>query len=290
VTLRPEVVTGYLDRLGLEVEPPSAEALVRLHRRHVERIPWETLWIHEGETWGLEPAASAARIAASGRGGYCFHLNGALGALLVALGYSVTRHVGGVHGPEGPSDEWLTNHLVLTVTGLPSDECPDGGWYVDVGLGDAMYGPAPFVAGPMSQPPLALRLDPVGADGVGDWHLVHDPRGDFSGMSFVAEPTAMDAFASKHEWLSTAPESGFVQYLCVQRRTASTTEGVRGLVHKVVSSSGTDIAVVEERADWFALLADGFGVVPTGDHDRMWGRLVAAHEAWVASPGYVPPS
>jgi len=294
-SLAPDLVAAYLGRLGLAElagSPPSASSLARIHQRHVERIPWETLWIHEGRSWGLDPAASAARIAATGRGGYCFHLNGALAALLSALGYSVSLHVGGVHGPEGPSVEWLTNHLVLGVAGLPSDACPDGLWYVDVGLGDAMHDPVPWVAGPVSQPPLALTLAPVAADGVGDWHLVHDPAGDFTGMSFVAAPTGMDAFADRHAWLSTAPESGFVKYLCVQRRTTSTTEGVRGLVHKVVSSSGTAISIVEDRADWFALLADDFGVAPAGtaaDHTAMWTRVATAHQAWVNSDDYVPP-
>ena len=107
-----------------------------------------------GPQLGPRPVpASAARIAATGRGGYCFHLNGALAALLSALGYSVSLHVGGVHGPEGPSVEWLTNHLVLGVAGLPSDACPDGLWYVDVGLGDAMHDPMPWVAGPVAAAP-----------------------------------------------------------------------------------------------------------------------------------------
>jgi hypothetical protein len=176
------------------------------------------------------------------------------------------------------------------VAGLESDACPAGLWYVDAGLGDAMHDPMPWVAGPVDAPPLRLALEAVDADGVGDWHLVHDARGDFSGMSFVAAPTGMDAFADRHTWLSTAPESGFVKYLSVQRRTASTTEGVRGLVHKVVTSSGTAVWGADDRADWFALLADDFGVVPTGDHGALWARLVTAHEAWVASDQYVPPA
>ena len=55
-------------------------------------------------------------------GGYRFHLNGALSELLGALGYDVTPSSGaGVHedirraGADRPS----SNHLVLTVTGLP---------------------------------------------------------------------------------------------------------------------------------------------------------------------------
>ena len=85
---------AYLDRLDLEAEPPSAAAMRRLHRRHVERVPYETLWIHAGERWGIDPTDAITRIAHHGRGGYCYHLNGAFGLLLKSLGYSVQGHVG----------------------------------------------------------------------------------------------------------------------------------------------------------------------------------------------------
>src|SRR5215210_3583826 len=104
---------AYLERLGLEAEAPSVEALFRIHRAQVERVPYETLWIHLGETWGVDLSESTQRVATTRRGGYCFHLNGALSELLLALGYDVTRHVGGVHGPPGPSEQEMTNHLVL---------------------------------------------------------------------------------------------------------------------------------------------------------------------------------
>ena len=128
-----ELTASYLARLGLEPEPPSLDALQRLHRAQVERVPYETMWIHAGESWGIDPRDSMQRIAQQGRGGYCFHLNGAFSELLQALGYAVTRHVGGVHGPPGPDVEVLTNHLVLTVADLPTDENPSGVWYVDAG-------------------------------------------------------------------------------------------------------------------------------------------------------------
>ena len=54
---------AYLARLGLDAEPPSAEALFRLHRAQVERVPYETLWIHLGEGWGIDAAESFRRIA-----------------------------------------------------------------------------------------------------------------------------------------------------------------------------------------------------------------------------------
>ena len=49
--LDPALQSAYLTRLGLEAEPPSAGALQRLHMRHVERVPYETLWIQLGEPW-----------------------------------------------------------------------------------------------------------------------------------------------------------------------------------------------------------------------------------------------
>src|SRR5438270_11139622 len=109
------VIDLYLRRLGLEREPPSVPALHRLHRAHVERVPYETVWIHTGDRYSCSAEESLARIARTSRGGYCFHLNGAFSELLAALGYRVVRHVGGVHGPDGPSKQAMTNHLVLTV-------------------------------------------------------------------------------------------------------------------------------------------------------------------------------
>ena len=82
----PVVRDRYLDRLGVEGEPPSLDGLCELHRRHAERVPYETLWIHGGERWDIDAHRAANRIALDGRGGYCYHLNGAFGLLLSSLG------------------------------------------------------------------------------------------------------------------------------------------------------------------------------------------------------------
>ena len=149
----------------------------------MERVPYETLWIHLGEGWRVDVEDAVTRIATQRRGGYCFHLNGAFSELLRSLGYDVVRHVGGVHGPAGPSEDEMANHLVLTVHGLPTDANPEGNWYVDAGLGDALYEPLPLIAGAYDQAPFHLVLDAT-PGAVGDWHLTHDPRGGFTGMSW----------------------------------------------------------------------------------------------------------
>jgi N-hydroxyarylamine O-acetyltransferase len=289
--LDPTIRDAYLRRLGLEVEPPSVDALFRLHRAHTERIPWETLWIQLGDRWPIDPATSVARVAARGRGGYCYHLNGAFSDLLTALGYQVRRHVGGVHAAPEPADDDLTNHLVLTVDGLASEDCPGGSWYVDVGLGDTLHEPLPLVAGPYRSGPYQLSLEP--ADGVtGDWHLTHDPAGSFRGMSWLEPPTGMEAFAERHAFLSTNPESPFVQFLIVQRREADATDRLMGLTLDRLGS-GAFTTVLEKPTDLEGSLVDVFGLdLSAGDREALaaqWPKLKAAHDAWQAVLAAAPP-
>lgn len=138
-----ELRDAHLDRLGLEAEPPSRQALRRLHRRHVERVPYETLWIHAGETWGIEPADAITRIARHRRGGYCYHVNGAFGLLLRSLNYSVRAHIGAVHGADGRNDNSAANHPLLTVDGCPpTTTLPVGGTWREPPRCDARTPPA----------------------------------------------------------------------------------------------------------------------------------------------------
>jgi N-hydroxyarylamine O-acetyltransferase len=267
--------------LGLEPEPPSVEALARVHRAHVERVPYETVWIHMGHRWGIDPQASLQRVA-TGRGGYCYHLNGALSTVLEALGYRVTRHVGGVHGPDGPSEDAFPNHLALLVHDLPDDTNPGGTWYVDAGLGDALHAPLPLRPGTYEQAPMRFSLERV-EHGVGDWHLTHDPTGSFSGMSFLETPVRMETFEARHEYLSTSPDSGFVRTLTVQRRRPDGMDILRACVLSRRTGDITTREVLDRRRDWFDALTDVFDLQLDGspeDLDALWERVSATHAAW----------
>jgi N-hydroxyarylamine O-acetyltransferase len=278
-----EDLTAYLKRLEVEAEPPSVEALHRLHRAHVERVPYETVWLHLGEPRTVDALEAAKRIAHQGRGGYCFHVNGAFSELLRALGYDVTRHVGGVHGPEGPAETEMANHLVLTVAGLPSDENPDGTWYVDAGLGDALHEPLPLRAGEYQQGPFRYTLAAT-PGAVGDWHFAHDTHGSFKGMSWWSAPAEMHDFAQQHERLSTSPDSPFVQYLVVQRRDAEGVDIMLGLGLRRVDEAKQPGRALTVRSDWFDALADLFGLRFDGVEpqalDRLWEKTFAAHRSW----------
>ncbi|BFU42299.1 arylamine N-acetyltransferase family protein [Krasilnikovia sp. MM14-A1004] len=278
-------VPGYLRRLGLAHlagQAPSVTALHALHRAHAERVPYECLEIWLGRPTSVDPAESVRRIVA-GRGGYCYHLNGAFSALLRALGYRVTRHVGGVQGSADQPAGASANHLVLTVAGLPSSASPGGRWLVDLGMGDGLHEPLPLTEGPCRQGPFRYSLRPSSAE-PGGWRFDHDPRGSFVGMDFRPEAVGMSAFAARHDHLSTSPESGFVRVATVHRRDASGADVLRGLVLTRVGDADTR-TVLDDRGDYFAALADVFGLtlddLTPAERDTLWQRLGAAHERWL---------
>jgi N-hydroxyarylamine O-acetyltransferase len=274
---------GYLRRLGLPAGPPTAANLLGLHAAHVERVAYEVLEIWLGRPTTVDPAESAARIA-RGRGGYCYHLNGAFSELLRTLGYDVTRHVGGVQNRD--AEPGVTgDHLVLTVRGLPSAANPGGEWLADVGLGDALREPLPLLAGRYRQGPFeyGLRRSEVAPGG---WRLDNDPGGSFEGMDFGPAPTDMSAFVVMHHHLSTSPESAFVRVATVQRQDASGVDVVRGLVLSR-RGKGAHSVTLHTARDYYAALADVFGLhlddVTAGEKDTLFGRVYEAHEAWLAT-------
>ena len=238
-------------------------------------MTYETTWIHLGEPWTIEPADAARRIATAGRGGYCFHLNGALSTLLNELGYEVTLHVGGVHRAE-PDEADLHNHLVLLVHGLPTPSHPDGTWYVDAGLGDALHGPLPLRSGVFEQGPMTFRLEST-PGGVGDWLFTHDTVGSFGGMSFSAAPTDIEVFAARHEFLARSSDSPFARTVTAQLRDADGTTALRGQRVTRTDRTGTTEHVVDDLDTWIELLATTFHIdlsaaSPDGDRTHVGSR------------------
>lgn len=274
--------TAYLSRLGLTAEPPSAAALARLHRAHVERVPYETFWIHLGEEWGIDPARSADRVAHTSRGGYCFQLNGALATLLADLGYQVSAAVAGVHDAAGPQASTLGNHVALLVAGLPTPGNPGGRWYVDAGLGDVLHEPLPLVTGVYPQGPARFGFGEVAPGGIGDWHLVHDG----GGVSIVDEPVTLDVFADRHHHHRTSPESSFAKTPTAQRRHATGAAVLRGAVLTRTDGEVVSTHTCERLDEWLDLLAGEFGLrldAPPAALTALWTRVRRAHEDWTGA-------
>src|SRR2546430_15978081 len=142
---------AYLHRLGFH-EPPevSVDTLFALTRAQVELVAYECVWVWLGERRTIR-AIDSVRYLTAGRGGYCYHMNGSLSALLAWLGFDVHWHVGGVQGtPDGEAGA-TGNHLVLEITDLPAAGNPEGRWLVGTRPGD---GP------PAAAAPVASRYPP----------------------------------------------------------------------------------------------------------------------------------
>ncbi|MCO8269609.1 arylamine N-acetyltransferase [Actinoplanes sp. TRM 88003] len=266
---------AYLRRLGVKAAPPSADALRTLHRAHTDRIPYECLDIWLGRATTVDPAESVERIV-RGRGGYCYHLNGAFALLLDSLGYRVTRHAGGVQRHGTPNAGANGNHLALTV------ELPQGQWLVDVGLGDGPSEPVPLTEGEHRQGPFTYGLRPSDAER-GGWRFDHDPRGGFAGIDFRPAAVPMEAFAARHEQLWNSPDSPFARTATVQRRDSGGADVLRGLTLTRVGETVTR-TVLAEPQQYFAALGDLFGLtlgdVTGAERAALWRRLVTAHEQW----------
>jgi N-hydroxyarylamine O-acetyltransferase len=278
-------VADYLARLGLGATGPrSVDALADLQARHLDRVVFENLEIQRGRRTTVDYAESAERIVKHGRGGYCFHLNGAFGLLLEALGYEVSRRRGSVQ-PPGEAPGRLLNHLVVLVHGLPTGGNPEGTWWAEVGFGDGPTRPLALRAGACEDDPHTYSIEPSPVY-AGGWRLLQREGGSSGIIDADTAPPAAAEVEAAHERLSTSPESRFVRTATVQRRHARGVDIVRARWLSRVERDATRTTLLADEAEWFAALADVFGLdladVDAAERHALWERVCAQHEVWAA--------
>ncbi|MFF4882789.1 arylamine N-acetyltransferase [Streptomyces nigra] len=256
-------IDAYLSRLGAERPArPTADALRELHLRHLRTVPFENLSIHLGEEIVLEEKRLVDKVVGAGRGGFCYELNGAFGALLGALGFEVTLLAARVHGNEGrlgiPYD-----HMALEV------RTADGGaWLADVGFGAHSHHPLALGTGEEQVDPAGVfRILEAGPDAAGvrggreaDLDVVMDGRPEYR---LERRPRVLADFVSGAWWHSTSPASHFTQSLVCSRVTG---EGGRitlsGRTFKETAADGTraerELGTDEEV---LGVYRDRFGIV-----------------------------
>ena len=201
-------VDAYLDRLGARRPArPDRAALRELHQRHLRSVPFENLSIHLGEEIRLDPDALVDKLTRDRRGGFCYELNGAFGALLTALGYPVTLLAARVHGEHGFGP--LFDHLALRV------DTPEP-WLVDVGFGRHTEFP--------------LRLDERGdqRDPGGVFRVEQTPDGDLDVLlegvpqyRLETRPRTLADFEVACWWQRTSPKSHFTRSLVCSLTTGT---------------------------------------------------------------------
>jgi hypothetical protein len=282
----------YLARLGLTTPPPpTLEGLRELHRAHVARIPYDNLSIMLGRPDPIGAAASVARVGRGGRLGYCFHQNSALEWLLTELGFAVSRRHG--HVWFRPEDELGTtlNHLVLVVSGLPTNDNPGGHWWVDAGLGEGFAEPLPLVRGDHVVDGWSFGIGAgYGAQAAGRptgpaaWTYRHLPGGVLGGAVVTSRDHSAAAIADAHRTLSSGEDAPFRRVVVAQRIDGPVLRTVRGVVHQVLTPADRHQRDLTSYDEWRAALVDDL-LLPVDDVTddewaSLWQRTLAAHRAW----------
>ncbi|WP_114252398.1 arylamine N-acetyltransferase [Streptomyces sp. Go-475] len=216
-------VDAYLRRLGVENPAwPTVDVLRELHLCHLRTVPFENLSIHLGEEIVLEEERLLEKVVGGRRGGFCYELNGAFGALLAALGYDVALLAARVYGDEErlgiPYD-----HLALRVRTV------DGGdWLADVGFGAHSHLPLAFGdRGEQEDPAGTFRIVEAGPDAAGvrgghdtveaaDLDVIRDGKPQYR---LEVRPRVLGDFVAGAWWHSTSPVSHFTRSLVCSRVT-----------------------------------------------------------------------
>ncbi|MEU8969106.1 arylamine N-acetyltransferase [Streptomyces monashensis] len=213
---------AYLRRIGAgRPRRPTGEALRELHLCHLRTVPFENLSVHLGEEIVLEEERLLDKVVGAHRGGFCYELNGAFGALLTALGYEVELLAARVYGDEGrlgvPYD-----HLALRVRTAEGDSR-----LADVGFGANSHHPLRFAErGEQADPAGVFRIarsapDAAGVRGDGpvgsgepDLDVVRDGVRQYR---LETRPRVLADFRAGAWWHSTSPLSHFTGSLVCSR-------------------------------------------------------------------------
>lgn len=179
----------------------SAATLKQLHLGHVMNIPFENLDVFAKKNISLGLDDLFDKLVRRRRGGYCFEMNGLFAAVLIALGFSVTRHLARVYH-EGFDNSGKT-HMVLLVAA-------DGQqWICDVGFGgNGLVAPLLFEEG-LEQEQLGschrLMADPD----YGYRVEFNTPAGFEPIYAFTRENCCPADYLIANHYTSTYPESFF---------------------------------------------------------------------------------
>jgi N-hydroxyarylamine O-acetyltransferase len=193
-------VDAYLGRIGAQRAEPGPDGLRALHERHLATVPFENLSIHLGEPIRLVEDTLVDKVVRRHRGGFCYELNGALAALLTALGYRVSLLSAQVYGPEWELGAPL-EHMALRVDLAEP-------WLVDVGFGKFCQYPLRLAErGPQTDPRGEFRVVDVDP-GVVD--VLCDGRPEYR---LETRPRRLVDFAPTCWYQQTSPDSHFTRSL-----------------------------------------------------------------------------
>jgi N-hydroxyarylamine O-acetyltransferase len=264
---------AYLDRIGVAgtVRPDLATLRV-MHRGHALSVSYENLDVQLRRPLTTDPSEAFEKIVRRRRGGWCYEMNGLLGAALEAVGFGVTRLAGAAHRAVR-GDDMVGNHLVLLVqvNGQP--------WIADVGFGDGPRDPFPLREGPVVSDGYAYRLERLDADW---WRFHNHPLGGAPSFDFTTRPADPDRIDHVCRDLQTSPASIFVMTVIAQRHTPDEIRLLRGRALRRVRGTVKTDELIDSPEALVEVLRREFELdVP--EAAGLWDNVCARHDQLFAA-------
>lgn len=202
---------AYLRRIGHHgTVAPDLPTLCALATAHAAAIPFENFDPLCGVPVPLELDALERKLLHEGRGGYCFEQNLLFAAALRAIGYTVHGLIARVLWNQPEDAITAQSHMLLKVE--VAGEC----WLADVGFGSMTLAGAlrlqPDIVQPTALEPFRLL------EHDGEWRMQACVRGAWLTVyRFDLRPCAMIDYVVANHYVSTHPQSRFVDHLSVAR-------------------------------------------------------------------------
>jgi len=245
--------SSYLARIAYDgPKEVNAQTLRALHRAHLLAVPFENLDISLGRKITVDEAAILNKVVVLRRGGFCYELNGAFGALLRALGFRVTllsARVARADGGEGPEFDHLTLRVDL--------EQP---WLADVGFGESFVEPLRLEAG-------REQLDPTGLYRLlqqGERLRMEKSLSDGSWKPqywFSLGPRRLEEFAGMCRYHQTSPESSFTQKRICTRATPEGRITLSEMKLITTRNGEREERSIASEEEWNSTLRKRFGIL-----------------------------
>lgn len=256
--MQPYQIDAYLQRIGYSgSREVSLETLRGLHSAHVFSIPFENLDIHLGKGISLEPDAIFDKLVRNRRGGYCYEMNGLFSAVLLALGFDLTRLQGRIMF--GYTEVRPRSHQVSLIN-LDGQQ-----WIADVGYGGrGLLEPIPLI------PDVEVRQYTE------SFRLLEDPfygyilqsiiEGEWQNLvGFTLEPQHPVDYRFPNYWNSTSPDSNFVKHRTVAMATPEGRKILTDMQLKIRRHADIQTETLADMDAYRQALADHFGLIIEDD-------------------------
>lgn len=245
-------IENYLRRISFYDEIQiNQSTLAKLHRKHIQNVPFENLDIHRGRKIHLDLKKIEDKIVSNRRGGFCYELNGLFGALLRQLGYDVKMISARVCERGKIGREF--DHMVLTVN-------LRGEWLVDVGFGDSFLEPIRIEVGKKQKDPAGyFRIN--GHDS--PYLRLESSQDDLEYAAkylFTLVERQLEDYEEMCEYHQTSAESSFTwERVCtIATENGRTTLRDQSLIETV--NGNKTVRQVTDAGEYEQILRDRFGI------------------------------